>query len=365
MKIVIFITRGDSIGGAQTHVIDIARIFKSNGHDVLVCFGGKREGPFMKLLIAKNIDFVNIECLKREISPIADFISILKLNKILKQYSPDVLSLHSSKAGILGRICGFVMGIPVVLTIHGWSFTEGVNKKKAIFYKFLEKYLAKLVTKFIVVSNYDKEIALKNNITQEKKLTVIHNGIEINEFKKKAIRKEVIDIVMVARFDEQKDHLTLIRALTNAKYFKLHLLGDGPNLQNIKNLVNKSGISEKVIFYGYSNQVTEILRESDIFILTSNWEGFPISTLEAMNYELPVIVSNVGGATEAILHGVTGFSVEKNDAQALRKFVDILSENHDVRIKMGKDGKNILTNNFSVEKMYQKVLLVYNEVTRR
>jgi len=362
MKILILITRGDSIGGAQTHVIDIASVYIEKGHEVLVCYGGELSGPFYDLLSEAKIPSVNISVLKREISPLNDFKSIIKIKKVINNYQPDILCLHSSKAGIVGRICGKIARVPVVLTVHGWSFTEGVGRKQAILYKFLEKSLARFVDRFILVSNFDKRIALKHRIAKESKLMVVHNGIKINDFSKLKQAKQVLDLVMVARFDEQKDHFTLINALIGLENFKLHLLGDGPNLETTKKLVMDLGLSKEVIFYGYSNNVKDVLAKSDLFLLISNWEGFPISTLEAMNYELPVIVSGVGGAAEAVISGETGFITPRNDIDQLSRILAKLLDDHEQLYQMGKLGKIKLRESFSINAMYEKVSKVYEEV---
>jgi glycosyltransferase involved in cell wall biosynthesis len=366
MKILIIITRGDSIGGAQTHVVDLGKAFTSNGHDVLVCYGGKSDGPFRDLLTKEGLKFTNLPFLKREISLMADIKTIFALKSIIKDYRPDIVSLHSSKAGILGRISGFITKTPVVVTVHGWAFTDGVSKKKALIYKFLEKALSGLVNKFVLVSNYDKEIAIRNRITRLNKLVVIHNGITLKDIDRSGpdSGNSSVNLTMVARFDEQKDHITLIKSLQGIKNFKLHLLGDGPNLPSIKRFAENLGFAEQIKFYGYCNDVPKVLKNSDIFLLISNWEGFPISTLEAMNFELPVIVSDVGGAAEAIIDAKTGFVIKRGDEKSLREKISLLIENKKLRIDMGRKGKIFLSENFSVDVMYSKVLLLYREILK-
>lgn len=360
MKILIVITRGDSIGGAQTHVLTLAKILQKHHHQVLVCYGGEIEGPFNDLLKIAGINFVTVPSLKREISPIADLKSVFNLRRIYNEFTPDIVSLHSSKAGIIGRLSGIFSKIPIVFTAHGWAFTDGVGRTKAAFYKFIEKSLSGLAAKIIVVSHYDKKIALENNIANDAKIEVVHNGIAVSVNERKPIEgKKITNITMIARFDEQKDHETLIRACVDIDNIKIHFLGDGPGIDDAIALTNKLEVSDKFEFYGYTNRVEEVLETSDIFALISNWEGFPMSTLEAMNYGLPVVISDVGGAKEAVVDGETGYVIKRKDVQGLKTKLLCLINTPGLCESMGVRGKKLLVNRFSSEIMYDNTMRVF------
>ncbi|TAF46607.1 MAG: glycosyltransferase family 1 protein [Sphingobacteriales bacterium] len=364
MKVLFVITRGDEIGGAQIHVLTLVKLLQRNGNSVLVAYGGDSSGPFSKLLTQADIDHISIRVLKREISLFKDLISIFKLKNIVSVYKPDIVTLHSSKAGFLGRISLLFTNIPVLYTVHGWAFTDGIAKNKAKFYNKLEKLLAYITNKIIVVSEYDKSLALKHHIMCSDKIEVVHNGIKTNDLHRDDTLKENLNLIMVARFDEQKDHESLILACKNIEKIKLHLLGGGPNLGRIEKLVHDLKIESKVVFYGYSNQVDSILKEADIFLLISNWEGFPISTLEAMNYSLPVIISDVGGSSEAVDNNKTGYLVEKKNINQITNKIKLLIENRELRLNMGILGKAKLLNNFTEEKMYQKTFKIYLDLIK-
>jgi glycosyltransferase involved in cell wall biosynthesis len=244
--------------------------------------------------------------------------------------------------------------------VHGWAFTEGVNRSGAILYKSIEKALACLAAKIIVVSDYDKQIALKNNVSNSRTIERVYNGVDVGTYEKDfSEAKEIVDIVMVARFDDQKDHETLILACNDVENIKVHLLGDGPKFEKTVRLVSDLKIDDKFIFYGYSNSVEEVLKKADIFVLISNWEGFPISTLEALKYSLPVIVSDVGGAGEAIIEGETGYSVKRKDVADLKLKLVKLINDPVLRQTMGLAGNRLLLKQFSSEAMYKNTLEVF------
>src|SRR5690606_33454108 len=116
---------------------------------------------------------------------------------------------------------------------------------------------------------------------------------------------------MVARFDDQKDQLTLVRSLAKVpcSNWTLEFVGDGPLKSMIVREVDSLGLNEKIEFSGTRYDVAQRLSTSDIFILSTKWEGLPLSILEAMSAELPVIASNVGGIPEIVVNDHTGFVV--------------------------------------------------------
>ncbi|WP_158798511.1 glycosyltransferase family 4 protein [Pedobacter sp. L105] len=362
MKVLIVITRGDSIGGAQTHVLSLAKLFKKDGHDVLICYGGKIEGPFHNLILEEGLKFVTISNLKRQISIIDDISSIFHLRSIIRQFNPDIISLHSSKAGIIGRLSSVLLNIPVVFTVHGWAFTEGVSRSSSILYKFLERKLSVFADKIIVVSNFDKQIAVKYNITSSKKIEVVHNGIDIldNTDIQSRPLNDTINFIMVARFDKQKDHETLVMACKDLDNINVHFVGDGPNLKYIQELTIRLNVKEKFVFHGYKSGIQQMLQNSDVFLLISNWEGFPISTLEAMNCSLPVVVSDAGGAKEAVIEGFTGYVVARKDILSLKNCLMKLIDDKYLRISMGERGRINLIENFSSTKMYDSTFRVFS-----
>lgn len=118
-------------------------------------------------------------------------------------------------------------------------------------------------------------------------------------------------LVMVARFEEQKDHRTLILALSCLKDLEWHLqlVGDGPLLSSIKTLAEEKGIADRIEYLGRRRDIPEILQMADIFVLSTNWEGFPRSILEAMRAGLPVVATRVAGIPESVSDSETGYLV--------------------------------------------------------
>ncbi|HFV5407130.1 TPA: glycosyltransferase, partial [Escherichia coli] len=123
---------------------------------------------------------------------------------------------------------------------------------------------------------------------------------------------------MVARFCAQKDHETLLKAFSNIdkEKWRLTLIGGGDS-KSIKELAKKLNIDKNINFVGQTKNVVNFLNHSDVFLLISNWEGFPISILEAMRSSLPIIATDVGGVSEAVKHGYNGFLINKGNVAEL------------------------------------------------
>ncbi len=364
MKVLTIITRGDAIGGAQTHVLTLSKMLIQDGHEVLVSFGGKERGIFGAWLAEESIPFSLVPHLKRNISPIYDFWAFFELIQLVRRYKPDIITLHSSKAGILGRMLKLLFEVPILLTVHGWSFSPGISTFASKFYEFLEKVASRLLDRIIVVSNFDYNLAISRSICTSRKLVMIHNGISntVNHFHQS--KNDLVNLVMIARFDQQKDHRSLIKACKEIQGIRLHLLGEGPLLPEIKKMVSEMGLNDMVVFWGQTKDVSKVLQMADIFLLISNWEGFPISTLEAMNFSLPVIVSDVGGACEAVKDGENGYCIPRGQVDLLTEKIINLCENKLLRIAMGKHSKLIFVDKFSSEKMYDKTLQEYLRLTK-
>lgn len=362
-KILYLITQG-ILGGAQTHVCHLALHLKEK-FDVHVAMGVK--GPLFDKLNTEGVSVYYIPSLVREISPGKDFIALLQLIKLLKDIRPDLISTHSSKAGILGRLAARLLGIPSIFTAHGWAFTEGVSNKKRKFYIKTEKMAARWASKIICVSEYDRQLALGSGVGSKNQLVTIHNGMPLIPGHQLAdpSRENPVRLIMVARLSDQKDHRLLFEALAGVsvnKNFVVDLVGDGPLFSQHKEIARQMGLTGIVNFWGARTDVPELLSKAQGFLLISKWEGFPRSILEAMRAGLPVIASDVGGTRESVIDGETGFLVPRGDADTLRDRLLQLINDTELRVRMGRKGRERFLKHFTFERMLAKTIEVYEDV---
>lgn len=363
MKILYILTRSDEIGGAQVHVRDLATAMLERGDNPVVVVGGN--GPLVAQMRERGLRCLPVNCLGRPIRPILDCKAFWAVYKILKQKQPDIVSLHSSKAGLLGRLAAKAAGVPAVFTAHGWAFTEGVNKYQRKMYAAVERAAARWAAKIVTVSEYDYQLALCHRVGDLKKLTVIHNGMpDTDENCLAHPEKEPCRIIMVARFSAQKDHVSLLNALQGLSHlpWELELTGEGARRDEVMALADSLGILDRVCFAGEIDNVAERLARSSIFVLTSRWEGLPRSIIEAMRSGLPVVASNVGGVSELVQEGSTGYLIPSGDFLSLRKRLGELLHAPVLRQNMGLAGRHRFEKKFQFEAMFQKTLATYEEV---
>ena len=362
MKVTYLVTRADTIGGSHIHVRDMALALQKEGHRADVIMGGP--GPVVDHYRKFGLAPIIIKSLKRNISPLNDFSAYLQIKKELKRLNPDVVSTHSSKAGFLGRLAASKMGYPVLFTAHGWSFTTGKTGIKTSLFKVLEKWITPKTDRIITVSNYDRKLALEHlNVPKHKVLTV-HNGMgEIEKkFRADHSKEKPVNIVMIARFDKQKDHAELLEAVRDIKNIYLHFVGDGPLLKETKQKAKQLGMYQNIKFWGRLDRVDDVLSKGQIFALISNWEGFPRSTIEAMRAGMPTIVSDVGGSGETVLHDQTGYVVKKGDVETLRKYVEKLVQDKKLRFEMGIAARKRFEDYFTFDAMFKKTIGIYNDL---
>jgi glycosyltransferase involved in cell wall biosynthesis len=285
------------------------------------------------------------------------------LRQIIKNFQPDIVAIHSSKAGILGRLACKLNAVPCIFTAHGWAFTEGVTQPSRTIYQFLERLLEPLANQIICVSAYDRSIGLAVGMNVQR-LIAIHNGMPDvpDSLRANAGGGSPVRIAMIARFAAQKDYRTLLQACQPITNIQLDLVGDGPQLDEMKYLASNLGMNNRVNFLGFRKDISEILAQAHIFTLISNWEGFPITTLEAMRAGLPIVVSDVGGSAEAVTEGETGYCIPRGDVMTLRSRLSELVTDFDLRLKMGRAARQRYESEFTVGNMYQQTLAIYEKV---
>ena len=190
----------------------------------------------------------------------------------------------------------------------------------------------------ITVSNYDRRQAIEKGVVARDKVRVIHNGmphLDANYLANPASQPPTI--VMVARFMQQKDHATLLKALSTLqdRQWRVQFIGDGPLESAVRALSDNLGLLGRVEFLGERQDVDRILSNAQVFVLASHWEGLSRSTIEALRAGLPCVISDVGGMNELISEGVEGYLVPRNDSHLLAECLKRLIENPDLRARFG------------------------------
>ena len=361
MRLLYVVTRPEP-GGAQVHLLELLSAFRNRAE---LHLGVGVEGNDFLLRKARELG-VEVHPLRHMVQPVRpdrDALAFHEVVSLVRRLRPHLLHAHSSKAGFLGRLAARAVGVKNVFTAHGWAFTEGVSPGRRALALALERVAGRATDMVIAVSERDRELALRYRVVPPERIQVIWNGVPDSPLRADPAR-EPPRVVMVARFAPPKDHALLLRALSDLRHLSwvLDLVGDGPLLPQVQKLAQELGLGERVRFWGSRPDVDRLLAEAQIFVLASRWEGLPLSVLEGMRAGLPVVASNVGGVREAVVHGETGFLVERGSQSQLKARLEALFSDPALRVRMGSAGRARYEAHFRLEKMLERTWRVYVQV---
>ncbi len=362
MRILYLVTRAD-LGGAQVHILDLLHGFR-NVLEPVVAVG--EAGYFTDALQKFGVTYYVLPNLVHAIHPLKDAKALFEVAHLIRAVQPNVVHAHTSKAGVIGRLAALAAGVPSVYTAHTWCFAEGTSWKWRIGGIPVERLAGIFSSAIINVSDANRKIALQRGISDSRRMVTIWNGIPDTICHARPDAAGVPTIVMVARCVPQKDQSLLLRAFAKIERpAKVVFVGDGPTLPSLTAEAERLMIRDQVEFLGRRFDIAEILARAQIFALPSHWEGFPLSILEAMRGGLPVVASDVGGVSEALLDGETGFLTDRGDVDQFSARLSTLLDDPALRRRMGDAGRKRYQANFTLEHMLKKTLAVYQMAALR
>lgn len=361
MRILYLVTRAD-LGGAQVHILDLLHGFR-NVLEPVVATG--EEGYFTEAVRKLGIPCPIVPSLVRAISPVRDSKALLEVARLIRAVRADIVHAHTSKAGLIGRLAARMTNVPSVFTAHTWCFAEGTSWKWRVCGTPAERLAGFFSSAIINVSEANRQLALRHGIAESERMLTIWNGIPDTARRARPDAPVAPTVVMVARFVPQKDQSLLLHAFARAKSSaKLVFVGDGPLLSAVKEEANQLGLGNRVRFLGQRFDIAEILADAHVFALATRWEGFPLSILEAMRAGLPVVASDVGGVSEAIDDGVTGYLANCGDVDQFHARLQALLDDPGLRRRMGNAGRARYQSHFTLQQMLAKTLAVYRKSVR-
>jgi len=319
----------------------------------------------------------NIKVSKMFKKPGNDYQLYIKLIKYLKEIKPTIVHTRNW-AGMDGIIAAKMARVPIIIHgEHGFEIADLISQNRKR--KFIRKLvLSTMVDKIVTVSKNLKNRLINEIKIKPEKIIHIPNGVDTNKFniyrkeftrKKFGFKKEDFIIGIVARLDPIKNHKTLFFAfkeiVKNYPQVKLIIVGDGPLREELKEKSYQLGIKNKVIFMGERDNVSEILKTFDIFVLPSLNEGMSNTILEAMATGIPVIASNVGGNPELVIDGRTGFLFSPNDVESLVQKIKTYILHPELKQKHGYNARKRVEEKFSLDQMVRRYEELYVELVER
>lgn len=363
MKVLQIIDSLPSTSGGARFVVNLAKKLAERKIDCQVLLIDGADSHFVDELIAANIKVISLDS---KVKNRYRFKYIRKIASVMSDF--DVVHVHIFPASYLVAFASLLnSNIPVVFTEHN-SFN-----RRAIHwcFKLIEKFVYSRFSKVVGISPAVKLFVIKHLHIRENKIITIDNGIDFNSIIKSSAAdrldfnlssKDTI-LLMAARFSDQKDQETVIKALVALpENFKLIFAGDGPNLQKYRKFAEELSVLPRINFLGARSDIYPIIKMSDINILSSHYEGFGLSAVEAMAAAKPVIITNVPGVAEVVRDAGLLFNV--GDHENLTSLILQLGTNPFFYQKVSHlcyERSRL----YDIEIMTDKYIAVYNDVLKK
>lgn len=357
-KTILHAIRQGKIGGGETHVLNLVeKLDKKKYNSVILSF---TEGPMVDKLRAEGYKtyVVNTE------RPF-DFTVWKKVKSIISAEKVDLIHAHGTRANSNTFYSAKSLHIPLIYTVHGWSFHPDQNKVIKTIRILSERFLVRVADQTICVS--------KSNLKEGKSLfpmpksTVVLNGINRSKFNPdkiyKDIRKEFgidknnIVVGFIARITHQKSPLIFLKAIAKIKHLErttFLIVGDGDLKPQTLALATELSL-KNIIFIDFRNDIPDILSSIDIFCLPSLWEGLPIALLEAMSMRKAIIASEIDGINDLIVNNENGILVPPGNIDRLSIALDYLIADGELRSILGANAEKTVMKHFNVQVMTKEI----------
>jgi len=367
---VLFVINSLAYGGAETQLVRVATRLKQRGWEVRIVT------LLPSKAYAEELESVGIPAATlRMRRKVPDPRAILRLASIIREWKPDIVHSHMVHANILARVTRLIAPVSVLICSIR-SIYEG-SRAREILYRLTDP-LCDISTH---VCQVGAERFVRVGAVPAHKMRYLPNGVDPTIFAPDAeVRRKIrADLgvenafawLAVARFEEPKDHFTMVRAFAmlpapSQARSVLLLAGDGPLRAQIEDEASTLGVQSRVRFLGIRRDIANLMNASDAYVMSSAWEGLPNVLLEAHACGLPIVATDVGGNREIVADGVTGFLVPPRQPEALARAMEqMMQMEEQARRQMGDRGREHIVQNYSLEHVVQRWESLYRELLIR
>ncbi|MGR9053107.1 MAG: TIGR03088 family PEP-CTERM/XrtA system glycosyltransferase [Gammaproteobacteria bacterium] len=358
------------VGGLENGLVNLINRMPNDYRHAVICL--KQSSDFSKRL-QKDVPIYELN--KKEGQ---DWRSFVEMYRLLKRLKPDIVHTRNL-AAIEYQIPALLAGVRYrIHGEHGWDTfdPDGENKK----YQMLRRFMSLIIDCFVPLSQHLQNYLLDKVKISSHKISRICNGVDTEKFRPRTSEESLVEdspfvrggnlvfIGTVGRMHGVKDQVTLVEAFIElltqnpslSDFVRLVLIGDGPLKEQCSQLLSKHGLDKYVWLPGERNDIADIMRMFDIFVLPSQSEGISNTILEAMASGLPVVATRVGGNPELVEHGQTGFLVEKQNPQKMAEYLLNYIEKPLLRRQHGNNARNRVLAECSMDAMVAKYKAVYD-----
>lgn len=352
MRVLEVITGGEP-GGAQRHVAELSRYLQAQGHQVMLLHGG---GDWLTQSLGTSFPTRYVPSLVRSISPVRDYRALQAMDREVARYQPSVMHVHSSKAGMLGRIAAWRRHVPAVYTAHGYVFNDPTLSPLTLsLYRRVEGWAAGMSAATIVVSRQDLAFAARH--TRGGNAYYVTNGVTPILSTMHPIHMPPV-VGFMGRFSREKGLDWVVPAAVRHPEYVWRFAGDGLLRSFLTDQVKNHS---HVLWDGWVDKLNEWFLKVDVLIQPSWKEGAPYTLLDALARGVPTVGSRVGGIPELLAPIDSALLVTPGDSEDLIRGIRYALEHRDrlrepIRRQLGK--------NFDRDTQLKKIETILLEVAR-
>ena len=356
-KKILLISASGKTGGGPSHIFLLRNILKNN-FDIYLSMPSIQDKYI-------NIDFKKyLQISERKISPV----DILRLIIFVRKNRINIIHAHGKGAGVIGRIIKIFLQKPLIYTFHG-IHTDCLVRVKKIFYIIYENLTGWIDDEKIFVSLSEINQAKNSKIIIGNNFKIINNATKNNNLKNNNLKNNNklfgIDnnkknIISVCRLVDQKNIFEIFKIARNLNSYNFIVLGDGFLMDNAKRYIKKNNINN-VHLLGNKTDIFKYLKESNLFLSTSLYEGHPISILEAMSIGMPIVASKVVGNIDTIEDNHSGFFYKLGDIKQASKCIKDILNNENLQLKFSINAYERHRERFSINKMKNSYISLYKK----
>lgn len=328
MKKIMYVIPTLNVGGAEKLVINLVnKINKNKFEPIILLFYNNKN--YLENLIEQDIKIIKLDK-KRGL----DLSMFKKVHNVIKEEKPDIIHAHLDT---LLYLMPYLHKIKrKIFTVHNMANEEAVGLQRLVRYACFKLKLIEPIGLSPTVSESIEQLYNLKNVKY------VYNGINVQQYFS-SYKTNVFNIIAVGTLKPQKNYEMMIEVAKKLKdnglNYTLHILGDGTLKNDISNKIHRYNLEENIILHGAVNNVSYYLSKADILISTSNYEGIPLSILEALASSLPVICTDVGGNVDLIFNGENGFLIEKGNVNKMVKSIIEIYKNEDKRKEMALNAR--------------------------
>jgi len=383
---ILFVVTQSEFGGGQRFLFNLNSNIRDE-YQTLVCVGADGGGEFLEALQHAQIPCQRVLHLRRAIRPLDDIRCVLDLARVIRECSPEIIFLTSSKSGVLGTLAAMLARLQggrfTLIYRIDWAFNDPRPAIERKMYAVVEKFLSKFRDIILQNDRFDLQSARRHGIKPRLGFKVMHNGIDIERLRflerseahaffsdKLHVDLRAFDVVIgnTANYYRTKGLTYLIEAmalLVKTVNAACIIVGEGTERTRLQELIRSLGLEGRVFLAGQLPEASRYLKAYDIFAFSSVKEGFPWAILEAMAAGLPIVATRVGAMPEVIEDGTSGWLVDPADAGQLADKLQWFCTHREALSQFGKSAKQRVQQQFTLARLLENYRKLFRSVVAK